>query len=578
MFRKFFVLVSLISLSQAAFAANGGEADSAAASRRTASKISIKVAPWGPTQADVDAARRRVAESGVVRQELSGAKFREVGFEYLYDEIEKKGQASRPPTRYRLIYYNYTSDLALFVESNFAATEPVSARWANVVPGVGEEELNAAFQVAAEDAGIAKMRKASSTAEFYAAMPPTTVVNGERLINIGIMDQRTGENTIVGISFKANKVHRYEGNAPPTSVATPESCGIQNAGQAPTGSGVAGQATMTVNDAFGNPLWEMLIIRPSSSSGAMFERSGLEIRDVKYKGKSVLKRGHVPILNVKYTQACGPYRDWQYSEGYFNAPAEGAQDPSSGVRILADGQIATTSIETRNDSGNYRGVAIYKQDSGFGQEVVLVTEMEAGWYRYVMEWRFGQDGTIRPRFGFSSTADTCVCITRTHHAYWRFDFDVVNPNNRIYLMDRGRRFQQLVETESALFKRSQTSRSIMIQNSAGDEAYQLVPGTNDGKVLNDAGTLVDTFGAGDFWLMRFKGTAGSPQEIDDDNGTVYPAANLSPWINGESMVDQDVVVWYAGHTTRQDDSSRTSSPQVISGSHILGPVLRPIRW
>ncbi len=118
----------------------------------------------------------------------------------------------------------------------------------------------------------------------------------------------------------------------------------------------------------------------------------------------------------------------------------------------------------------------------------------------------------------------------------------------------------------------------MIQNSAGDEAYQLVPGTNDGKVLNDAGTLVDTFGAGDFWLMRFKGTAGSPQEIDDDNGTVYPAANLSPWINGESMVDQDVVVWYAGHTTRQDDSSRTSSPQVISGSHILGPVLRPIRW
>ena len=78
--------------------------------------------------------------------------------------------------------------------------------------------------------------------------------------------------------------------------------------------------------------------------------------------------------------------------------------------------------------------------------------------------------------------------------------------------------------------------------------------------------------------MRFKGTAGSPLELDDENGGVYPAANFAPWMNGESMVDQDIVVWYAAHTTRQDDSSRTASPQSISGEHVLGPVLRPIRW
>ena len=78
--------------------------------------------------------------------------------------------------------------------------------------------------------------------------------------------------------------------------------------------------------------------------------------------------------------------------------------------------------------------------------------------------------------------------------------------------------------------------------------------------------------------MRFKGTSGIPSELDDPDGTVYPAANLAPWVNGESMVDQDVVIWYAGHQVRQDDSSRPSSPQVISGSHIVGPTLRPIRW
>jgi len=555
----------------------GGDETKSGASKRQAKKLSIKVTPWGPSQADVDAARQRARTSEVVQRELNGAKFREVGFEYLYDESETKNQTSRTPTRFRIVYYNYSTDLALIVESNFAGTEPVTAHWENVVPGVGGDELSAAYQVAAQDTGVANMRKGGS-AEFYAAMPPTTVVNGERLVNIGLMDQKTGVNTIIGVSFKNNSVHRYENNAPPTSAATPDACGIANAGQAPTAPGIAGQATLTVSDTGGNPIWEMLIVRPSASSGANFERSGLEIRDVRYKGKSVLKRGHVPILNVKYNGGCGPFRDWQYSEGYFNAPDAGASDLAPGVRLLAPGQVATTSIETRNDTGNYRGVAIYVQDVGLGQEVVMVTEMEAGWYRYIMEWRFAPNGTIRPRFGFASTVDSCVCLQRTHHVYWRLDFDVAGPNNRAYLMDRGRRYQQLIQTESALFKRTQTSRSIMIQSAAGDEAYQIVPGTNDGKVLDDLGNMVDTFGAGDFWLMRFKGTADSPLELDDENGGVYPAANLAPWVNGEALVNQDLVVWYAAHQVRQDDSSRLAAPQVIAGQHIVGPVLRPIRW
>src|SRR5688572_21749303 len=180
--------------------ASGGDENRPAASKRAAKKLSIKVTPWGPSQPEVDAARQRVRTSEVVQRELNGVKFREVGFEYLYAESEAKNQASRPPTRFRIVYYNYSTDLALIAESNFAATEPVTAHWENVVPGVGGEELSAAYQVAAQDAGVANMRK-GGTAEFYAAMPPTTVVNGERLVNIGVMDQKTGVNTIIGVSF-----------------------------------------------------------------------------------------------------------------------------------------------------------------------------------------------------------------------------------------------------------------------------------------------------------------------------------------------------------------------------------------
>lgn len=577
MFRKLSFALAIVCLSFAAVLAGSDSERSSVSTKRGQKKLNIQVVPWGPTQADVDAARSRAAASDVVRRELSGANYREIGFEYLYDNTETKSQASRPPTRFRVTYYNYSTDMVLYAEGDFAGSAPITAIWANDVPGVSGSELLAAYQVIDQDAQLRAKRQAK-TIEYYEAMPPTTVIDGERLVNIGIRNPRTGENEIVGISFKNNRIVKYPDNAPPTSAATPDACGVPSAGQGSTGNGVAGQATLTVNDTNGNALWEMLVIRPSSSSGRNFERSGLEVRDVRYKGKMVLKRGHAPILNVKYNSGCGPFRDWQYQEGFFDAPDAGSQNPAPGIRILAPGQVATTVVESRNDTGNYQGVAIYTQNTENGQEVVLVTEMNAGWYRYIMEWRFGTDGTIRPRYGFGSIVDSCVCLTRTHHVYWRFDFDVVNAANKVFMTERGRRFRQPIETERSFFKRTQTSRALLVQNASGDEAYHLVPGTNDGKVTDDNGNLVDAFGAGDFWIMRFKGTSASPDELDDADGPQYPGAYIDPWVNGEALTGQDVVVWYGAHQARQDDTSRPEAPQVITGSHIVGPTLRPIRW
>jgi hypothetical protein len=47
-----------------------------------------------------------------------------------------------------------------------------------------------------------------------------------------------------------------------------------------------------------NPLWEMCWLRPVDSSGA--NGSGLELRDIHYRGQLVLKRAHAPIVNVEY--------------------------------------------------------------------------------------------------------------------------------------------------------------------------------------------------------------------------------------------------------------------------------------
>jgi len=119
--------------------------------------------------------------------------------------------------------------------------------------------------------------------------------------------------------------------------------------------------------------------------------SGVDRRYVDYRGRRVLYQAHVTILNVLYDGRCGPYRDWQYQEGMIDA--SGAEVAPG---FLLCPTPAKTILDTGSDDGTFLGVAIYVQ----GQEVVLVSEMQVGWYRYLSEWRLCAGGTIRPRFGF----------------------------------------------------------------------------------------------------------------------------------------------------------------------------------
>lgn len=529
----------------------------------------IKAVPFGPTEKDVDTVRSRVEAVPAMASVLSSSKVRLLGFQYMNRPGDAAGS---PPTRFRATYYDYLRDVAVIAEGDFLGREPVTVVEESVDPGVSPEEISDAYKIISESKSFS-LEYAVKKLELYEAMPPISNLDGERLVNIGVRNIETGENQIVGVSFKRDVIVTYKNNAPPTARATVAACGVSSANQGSTGSGVPGMLALTAFEQGNiNPVWEMTVVRPSSSSGG--EGSGIEVRDVKYRGKSVFKRAHVPVLNVQYTSNCGPFRDWQYAEGYFQIPTTGVSFPGPGFAQIESPGIATTVVETGNDTGNFQGVAIYQQASGGENELVLVTEMNAGWYRYIMEWRFGYDGRIRPRYGFGSTSNSCVCIQRNHHAYWRFDFDVVGPTNRIYKIERGRRFITPVTTEGAFFRSYQLNRTFLIKNSNGNEGYSITPSLTDSTVTNEFGVLTDTFGKGDFWLLKFQGTAASPGELNDPNTT--SAINIDPWVNGESLVDQDIVVWYGAHQTRKDDSS--FAPNVINGLHVIGPDIRPVQW
>jgi hypothetical protein len=537
--------------------------------------VKINITPWGYSQETLDKSRVQAERSKEVQSQLSGTRYRFIELTYIENEDKSKGN-SQVPTRYRAVFYDYTNERTLVAEGNFDGTGQIVTHEENYQPTPNDEEFEEAVRVIQNDSAFSGLIKNQSLKTFR-PMPDVTVLDGtnERLINVGISsNDSSASNEVVSVSIKNNKLFRYEEKAPPTSKAAPDACGVPDAGQPTTARNTAGQYQMTVTQG-ATTLWEMLIIRPSVSSGT--RASGVEVRDVKYRGKSVMKRGHAPVLNVEYVGGqCGPYRDWQYQEDQFATPATGNTDPAPGIRIVASGQVATTALETGVDSGNFRGVAVYTLNG----ETVLVTELQAGWYRYIMEWRFDNNGTIRPRFGFGATDNSCVCFVHNHHVYWRFDMDVVNPNNNVYLVERGRKFQKPLLTETAKLKSSQLNRSLLIQNSTGDEAYRFVPNMTDG--------IADTYGRGDMWVLKYKGVVGGTalqNELDDGYNSVGgsgSAINMVPFLNNESIEGQDVVVWYGAHFVHSDgsnllDPSRNGN-QLLSGSHVVGPDLRPVRW
>ena len=303
------------------------------------------------------------------------------------------------------------------------------------------------------------------------------------------------------------------------------------------------------------------MIRPSASSGT--NASGIELQNVRYRGKLVLFQAHAPILNVRYDgNACGPFRDWLFEESWIQADGTNV---APGIRRSQT--PARTILESGTDSGNFRGVALYRQ----GQQTVLVSELQAGWYRYVSRWLFHDDGTIRPRLGFSAVQDSCVCNVHHHHVYWRLDFDIGTAEN-----NEVREFNDppilppdnwhTHRFEARRLRRPDLGRRWQIRNSQTGDAYNLIPGPEDG--------VADDFARGDVWILRFNegqvddGISAAPSQAGDPQANA--PARINRFVDGEGVADADIVLWYAAHFTHDLHEEDVG--------HIVGPTLRPARW
>jgi hypothetical protein len=529
----------------------------------------VKVDPFGPTPAEIAQLAERVTKHRAVQALLGRSRRRLLYIDMVEREDAAKVEKPKPPERFRAVLYDYTNHRTVFATGSLVTPAALELSESGLQPRPSEEEFAEAVQILYEDRDLGPAVREGRLIP-YPSMPPLIgreLPDGrvERTIAVGLLPREGMKgHEIVGVRMTTREILRFgpteRGRAPAMAAAHNPICGLPYAAQQ-TVSHAPGSAWVTVTQG-ATTLWRFLVVRPAASSGT--NGSGIELRYVDYRGKRVLYRAHVPILNVKYNgNACGPYRDWQNEEGMIQAVGA---DVAPGFRLC--NAPATTILDTGNDAGNYLGVAIYVQ----GQEVVLVSEMQAGWYRYITQWRLRTDGTIRPRFGFSAVQNSCVCNVHHHHAYWRFDFDIRTAgNNRVSefndppLIGNSNWHHKIFEIRRP--RDPARKRKWRVENTSTGEAYDIIPGPNDGM----AATMPDApFGRGDVWILRYHG-----DQIDDGSIATGPPyeAGLDSWVNGESINGSDVVIWYGAHFTHD-----VAHDHPGEFGHIVGPDLKRVRW
>jgi hypothetical protein len=302
-----------------------------------------------------------------------------------------------------------------------------------------------------------------------------------------------------------------------------------------------------------NPVWDFCWLRPPDSTGV--NGSGVELRDVRYRGTLILARAHLPILNIKYETnqvGCGGqnfcYRDWLWQEKEFQCSPSPEPGYCTGTTTPAKTVCESCSIppDGCEDLGVFLGVAVEDR----GTSLRLTSQCQAGWYRYIPVWEFFADGTIQALFVATSIDHTCVAYTHEHHAYFRLDVDVntaagnfvdqVLPGN---VLQRATTERNFVDTGS--------SRSKWQVGSAGSPySVEISRNLADGAAGDPPGVPND-FPIADGWVL-----VNNPSEIDDGaalGSNECPAA-LNGFDDNQNVDGADIVLWVRAGALHQGEA------------------------
>lgn len=309
----------------------------------------------------------------------------------------------------------------------------------------------------------------------------------------------------------------------------------------PTCNPAANETKLSWPDA-ANPTWEMCWLRPIHSAGA--EGSGLELRNVHFRGILVMKRSHAPILFAEYRNGGTCYRDWKDVEA--SMLAEPAVRNILGTPAIF---TATTSCDVSNAATTSYGLCPFGQagrtaaDCNSGGLAIenlanstgfrITSQYEAAWYKYTSRYIFSPNGDIGVEFGFGNSNGTLNDTTHWHHNYWRFDFDIDGASR-----DQISQGRQALNTEFASVRDPKAPYEVT--DTVSNFGYRINPGVNDlSYPANESGRNLHTVD-----VIGTRHIAGEYTDRGNTNVLTDCAMLSGNLANGESIANTDVVVYY----------------------------------
>jgi primary-amine oxidase len=312
---------------------------------------------------------------------------------------------------------------------------------------------------------------------------------------------------------------------------------------------------------------------------------GLVLTDVHFQGRKVLKYAGIAEIFTPYDQ--GEPRPLDLSQNGLGeplVPIVPGNDCSSGEwckvfdvhgKEVAKGDVPMVMMHEERTGPNYLGT--YGRTPG--KTLVL---WSAGFfsglvdgYTFIVRWKFRDDGTLIPEVGATGvpqhlrTGDTSptgafigytkklekvFAPSHAHCFLYRLDFDIDGKENTVeeFNWERGKQLGSTkarcswtpILKETGRLANPATFRSWRVVNYKSKNvlghprSYQLIPGSTG--MFRGHQTAAEKATQADLWVTRYR-----PKEIPrsaTDRRTAMAA--LPKYANGESVKNQDVVLWY----------------------------------
>src|SRR5438552_2518884 len=214
--------------------------------------LNVKIAPWGPNQATLEAAVRTALEQSSVQEFLKGTQHRLLSIELADTETKvKTSQPSTPPKRYCATVYDYTHNRMILINGRLDKLEDLEVEQSGIQPLPNGQEYDAAVEILLEEPKLGPALREKQLLP-YPAMPPLIeeeLPDGrvERTLAIGLLpSDKRHHHEIVGVNMIHQKLVRFKDGAPDTSAANDQICGVQGVPGPQIPRGTAGQVNVTV--------------------------------------------------------------------------------------------------------------------------------------------------------------------------------------------------------------------------------------------------------------------------------------------------------------------------------------------